>query len=161
MIEKKNDKSKQNQQNDDNKANLSAKLIKALSVQENFKAIISQDSVRPLPSIDGFRAISIVWITLGHTFFFTMSSIDNFKFGFLITAEWLIQLVYASILIVDVFFVLCGFLHAYNLSEQQKRNPSKNLVSGFLGKIVKRYLQTFFGFGIVSSRTLAHKSSDL
>lgn len=128
-------------------------LIKAFSVQRNFKSIISNDSPRFLPAVDGFRVICVTWVTIGHTFFFSLGSIDNIKLNFVYADAWLLQPIYASILTVDIFFVISGFLQAYNYKEQQKKNPSKNLAVGALKKIFQRYFQICLTFGIVSQWT--------
>jgi peptidoglycan/LPS O-acetylase OafA/YrhL len=63
--------------------------------------------------------------------------------------EWLLQPFFASLMAVDIFFVLGGFLLSYSFFEHQKKNPSKNIFAYVLKKILNRYIRINTSFIIV------------
>ena len=58
-------------------------------------------------------------------------------------------MVFAALLAIETFFVLGGFLMAYNFCEFRKKNPSKNMFSYVLRKIISRYININTSFFVV------------
>jgi hypothetical protein len=134
------------------------KLVSSFALQANYKSITSAETTRSLPSIDGFRLFCTIWVVLGHVYYYSLASIDNIKLNFVYGNAWLLQPIYSAVLAVDVFFVIGGFLQAYNFCEDQKRNPKRNDGLVIVNKILKRYLQTNVGFAIVRICTFDFKA---
>lgn len=71
------------------------------------------------------------------------------KFAYVYSDEWFLQPYFAALMAVDIFFVLGGFLLAYNFCEHQKKNPSKNIFGYVFKKIFTRYIRINTSFIVV------------
>lgn len=147
-VHEKVDKEKSDER--DRKISFWTKFMTALCLQRNFKSIMSTESTRSLPSIDGLRVLCSFWVVIGHTFYYSLSSIDNTFRYFVYSDIWIIQPFFAAIIAIDIFFVMSSFLFAYNFCEYQKRSHKGNIFAAIWRKAVGRYFQINLGFGIVS-----------
>ena len=67
-----------------------------------------------LDCLDGMRAISMTWVILGHTFYFSLPYIDNPVWALnTIQNSWTMEAVEQGLFSVDSFFFLSGLLVSY------------------------------------------------
>lgn len=71
------------------------------------------------------------------------------KFVYAYGNEWILQPYFASFMAVEIFFVLGGFLLAYNFCEHQKKNPSRNAFIYAFKKIFNRYIRINASFAVI------------
>ncbi|CAN7940066.1 unnamed protein product, partial [Ixodes hexagonus] len=117
-------------------------LLTAFSLQKNTKYAVRVESDKNQKSsmftfMHGMRAISIIWIVLGHCYGgFTdlFSRRLNMLFAFENPAMILVTNGFQS---VDTFFLISGYLLAYTVLKQ-----NKNRILVILIAIVRRYIRT-------------------
>lgn len=123
-------------------------FTEAFSIQNSIKAVFAPASQELFPSLHSFRFLGTVWILTIHTFFFALSALNSSNLS--LNGEPINSISKASFYVVDIFFPLSGFLHAYNFCEEQKKRSDINIVTQTVKRIVKRYLRINIPFLIVS-----------
>lgn len=114
-------------------------FLSGYALQTNINHIFSANTI--FPTLNGVRSIAAIWILLGHTFCFAFGATDNLLLGFTYADEILLQPFLSSMVAIDLFFVLGSFLLSYSFFEQQKANPSCNVWTLAMKKIVTRFLR--------------------
>ena len=89
-----------------------------------------------LPSVDGVRAIAILFVLLGHL------AGDRNSYGF--------QPILVALLGVRIFFVLSGFLITYLLLQEQERTGNVSLRKFYLRRILRTFPAFYFFLVVVS-----------
>ncbi|KAL5006773.1 hypothetical protein ScPMuIL_015579 [Solemya velum] len=102
------------------------KLLLSFSVYTNTLKIMStKQSSGNINALNGIRCLSISWVVLGHTFFFSRVNVMDAYYNFI---DWYFQAIVNAEVSVDSFFVMSGLLVAYlSLKEMKKRNGCLNL----------------------------------
>lgn len=144
------------EETDENKKIISAekssmeKFCKGFAVQENFTSIVASER-NLFPAFNGFRIIGSFSIIYFHIYYYSLSATDNIQFAFTFSDSFIAMPMFSAILVVDNFFILSGFLLAYTIREQQKKNLDLN--KKFLArKILSRYFRVNPSFLFVSKR---------
>lgn len=94
-----------------------------------------------------FRSIICVWVMLFHVVFYSMFTYDNLPELFRSLDGFAVQGLLAIVLYVDVFFVLSGFLLAYNFvgsTEKLRRirdGSAAEVCDAYARQVVHRYLR--------------------
>ena len=92
-----------------------------------------------LSVLNGIRVMSLLWVILGHTYFFIMPSMDNLTTTAEMMTRYSFQFINSGIFAVDSFFFLSGFLAYWSLA---KRFRSKHFRLWQLPMVyVHRYLR--------------------
>lgn len=132
------------------KNNNIAFLLKSFDVQRNLKSILSTKcEEHSFSSIHGLRSIAVALLIFFHIYYYATAVTDNQQFTFTYSGSIFLQPMYSAVMSVDTFFVLSGFLLAFNFYEQQARNPSTNVLARTTKRICTRYLRLNLCFLIV------------
>ena len=91
-------------------------LLQAFSVKRNLPKIfnITSSSEGELSCLHGIRFLSMTWVILGHTFYFSLPYVDNPVWALnTIQNSWTMEAVEQGLFSVDSFFFLSGLLVSY------------------------------------------------
>ena len=91
-------------------------LLHAFSVKRNLPKIfnITGTSEGDLSCVHGIRFLSMTWVILGHTFYFSLPYVDNPVWALnIIKNSWTMEAVEQGLFSVDSFFFLSGLLVSY------------------------------------------------
>lgn len=91
-------------------------LLQAFSVKRNLPKIfnITGTSEGDLRCLHGIRFLSMTWVILGHTFYFSLPYVDNPVWALnIIKNSWTMEAVEQGLFSVDSFFFLSGLLVSY------------------------------------------------
>ena len=91
-------------------------LLHAFSVRRNLPKIfnITNSAEGDLQCLHGIRFLSMTWVILGHTFFFSLPFVDNPVWALnIIQNSWTMEAVEQGLFSVDSFFFLSGLLVSY------------------------------------------------
>lgn len=141
------------------------KFCKGFTLQENFTSIVSSER-NSFPAFNGFRIIGSFSIIYFHIYYYSLTAADNAQLAFTYNDSLLLAPMFSAILVVDNFFILSGFLLAYSIREQQKKNLDLALDKKFYArKIISRYFRVNPSFLFVSQQSffnviLISKKSD-
>ncbi|XP_035660415.1 nose resistant to fluoxetine protein 6-like [Branchiostoma floridae] len=95
---------------------ISCRLLLAFSVYNNIEKLLStKQSPDSITCLHGIRFLSLTWIVLGHTYYFSLESVDNPLAVFEISKTFTFQVVLETMLAVDTFFLVSGLLMTYLL----------------------------------------------
>jgi hypothetical protein len=86
--------------------------FKAFALQKNTEILISRKE-SDLNIFNGIRALSMMWVILGHTFLNSLTGTINVSQADNIFASPFILIISGGLLSVDVFFFLGGFFLAF------------------------------------------------
>ncbi|XP_048774347.2 nose resistant to fluoxetine protein 6-like isoform X2 [Ostrea edulis] len=106
------------------------KFLLTFSMSTNGSKVLSTETPPPsaVQAVNGIRVLSMGWVILGHTYFFTLGTSKNV----IPTAtnwiqRWTFQVILNGIYSVDSFFLLSGLLVSFlTLRELQKRDGKLN-----------------------------------
>jgi len=125
-------------------------LLRAFSFQKNWKALMERPE-RPTNFLDGIRAMSFMWVVMGHTVStqafnaFSLRTYDNLSFvANNAGSDWyFIFFNIAALFAVDSFFWLGGFLFAYLFSKKllKMKNPIRKSYYWWPMLYVQRWLR--------------------
>ncbi|XP_062589905.1 nose resistant to fluoxetine protein 6-like [Saccostrea cucullata] len=105
------------------------KFLLTFSISTNGSKVLNTDALPPtaVPALNGVRVLSMGWVILGHTYFFTLGSAKNAAVALNWLQRWTFQIIINGIYSVDSFFLLSGLLVSYlTLKELQKRDGKLN-----------------------------------
>ena len=91
-------------------------LLQAFSIKRNLPKIfnITGSSEGDLSCVHGIRFLSMTWVILGHTFYFSLPYVDNPVWALnIINNSWTMEAVEQGLFSVDSFFFLSGLLVSY------------------------------------------------
>lgn len=126
--------------------NKNERLLKGFAIQENFNSLVSTTfDKNSILCLNGFRALGATLIIMTHVAIYGSSSTDNLQSSYRYNDDAMLQPTFFTSLAVDIFFVLSGFLLAYNTREQQKKLKTSSTVK----KIIARYFRVNASFMLV------------
>ncbi|XP_053691463.1 O-acyltransferase like protein [Sabethes cyaneus] len=100
--------------NDDEKLSVWTELLLSFSIVTNFRAICDKNVGNDtIPSIHGLRALSMLWVILGHTMIVVFKYSDNMELRKVVEKEVMFQTILNGAYSVDTFFFISGFLVSY------------------------------------------------
>ncbi|XP_050668645.1 nose resistant to fluoxetine protein 6-like isoform X1 [Leptidea sinapis] len=115
--------------------------LRLFSAYSNLADLLrSSDKPGTLECLDGIRAIAMIWVVLGHTFFILLYVTANI----LDIAEWYQKVVSISVtgafLTVDTFFMLSGLLIVYiSYVKFTPKSLLMNLHKFYLGRLLRMF----------------------
>lgn len=126
------------------------KFWKGLAVQENLSLIFTAPlPTNSLASVNGFRAVAIIWTILTHVYLYTFVPMENLQLMIAFGDLLLLQPFYAGIIVVDIFLVVAGFLLTFRFFEELKTRNPEVLLCATLKKLVVRYISLIPAIGTV------------
>lgn len=119
--------------------------FKAFSWRTRWSDLINcdvEEHDHDLRVIHGIKALSMLWIIMGHSTFFSMASINNLPMILPYMTQILKQPIFTSPTSVDTFFAISAFLMSYLLFKHKRDNPKFELGIVKAGQmIVHRFLR--------------------
>ncbi|KAI5699509.1 hypothetical protein M8J75_003957 [Diaphorina citri] len=98
----------------DSPADLLTEMLLSFSVIRNMKQICDQSvGVDTIPTVHGFRALSMAWVVLGHTCIIAFKYADNMEYRIVVQEEFIFQVVNNATFSVDTFFFISGLLVSF------------------------------------------------
>ncbi|XP_069121441.1 nose resistant to fluoxetine protein 6-like [Argopecten irradians] len=92
-----------------------------------YKILSTETTAGQVKAVNGIRVLSLGWVILGHTYYFTSSLCKNLVVAQKWAPRWTFQAVLSALFSVDSFFLLSGMLGTYlTLKEMQKKNGKIN-----------------------------------
>jgi peptidoglycan/LPS O-acetylase OafA/YrhL len=135
----------------DNKPRGIKSLLVSFSITSNFNKLITlPESYNHLQLFNGVRVIGMILISLGHSYVYTfITPIRNtFRIFEILRGFWH-HFVFIGLYVVDVFFIMSGFLLAYlSVSEMQKRKGRISWVMFIVHRLIRIAPIYFFVFMI-------------
>ncbi|XP_060070113.1 nose resistant to fluoxetine protein 6-like [Ylistrum balloti] len=104
------------------------KFLMGFSMYTNgYKILSTETTPSQIKAVSGIRVLSLGWVILGHTYYFTASLSKNLVVAAEWAPRWTFQAVLSALFSVDSFFLLSGMLGSFlTLKEMQKRNGKIN-----------------------------------
>ncbi|XP_038070357.1 nose resistant to fluoxetine protein 6-like isoform X2 [Patiria miniata] len=148
---------------DASEVSLLGRILLCFAVTRNLSKLLdTQQKDTSIGSLNGIRVISMSWVILGHTLFFSIST--GATQNILVVLEWLqsfgFQAISNAFFAVDSFFFLSGFLVSFlTLSRMQEMRSAKAWAWFYFHRywrltpvlgltiLVWMYIQPFFGDG--------------
>ena len=94
------------------------RFLFCFSLISNFRRLFSSSkNMGNLRCLNGIRVLSILWVILAHSYFFLQLGYDNLQTVFDLRKLLSHQFILASVLGVDTFFFLGGFLSYWTLTQ--------------------------------------------
>uniref|UniRef100_A0A1W7R5K7 Nose resistant-to-fluoxetine protein N-terminal domain-containing protein n=2 Tax=Aedes albopictus TaxID=7160 RepID=A0A1W7R5K7_AEDAL len=116
---------------EEEKLGVCAELLLSFSVVTNFQAICDKNVGNDtIPSIHGLRAISMLWVILGHTMIVVFKYSDNMELRKVVEREVLFQAILNGAYSVDTFFFISGFLVSYIYFRTNAKGKLEKLTQG-------------------------------
>ncbi|XP_058451821.1 O-acyltransferase like protein isoform X2 [Malaya genurostris] len=133
----------------DEKLSMWAELLLSFSMVTNFQAICDRNVGNDtIPSIHGLRALSMLWVILGHTMIVVFKYSDNMELRKVVENEVLFQAVLNGAYSVDTFFFISGFLVSYLYFRTNAKGKLEKLTQG----VNEFTAGTYHFFGLVGYR---------
>ncbi|OWF39479.1 Nose resistant to fluoxetine protein 6 [Mizuhopecten yessoensis] len=104
------------------------KFLMGFSMYTNgYKILGTETNPSQIKAVNGIRVLSLSWVILGHTYYFTVSLSKNLVVATDWASRWTFQAVLSALFSVDSFFLLSGMLVSFlTLKEMQKKNGKIN-----------------------------------
>lgn len=83
----------------------------------------------------------MIWIIIGHIFFYAAGSISNLEIIFTYADKFVLQPLFTVALAVDSYFVVSGLLLSFLFFQRRKKNRKENEVIAFFKSVINRYLR--------------------
>ncbi|XP_055644145.1 O-acyltransferase like protein-like [Toxorhynchites rutilus septentrionalis] len=126
-----------------------AELLLSFSVVTNIRAICDRNVGNDtIPSIHGLRALSMLWVILGHTMIVVFKYSDNMELRKVVEKEVLFQAILNGAYSVDTFFFISGFLVSYIYFRTNAKGKLEKLTQG----VNDFTAGTYHFFGLVGYR---------
>ncbi|XP_031840772.1 nose resistant to fluoxetine protein 6 [Nomia melanderi] len=123
------------------------KVLLCFSAYTNAKSIFNFDSgAETVSAIHGMKFLSMAWIIVGHSAYYSNNYIANVALGIAFTNASLVQIISNATYSVDTFFCVSGFLLGYlyfKLTRKEKK-PVFNMrlcVKTIILPIINRYIR--------------------
>ncbi|KAL1455274.1 hypothetical protein WDU94_009379 [Cyamophila willieti] len=93
---------------------LFTEMLLSFSIIKNMKQICDQSvGIDTIPTVHGFRALSMAWVILGHTCIIAFKYADNMEYRHIVEEELIFQVVNNATFSVDTFFFISGLLVSF------------------------------------------------
>ena len=119
-------------------------LLHAFSAKRNLPKIfnINDSSEGELSCLHGIRFLSMTWVILGHTFFFSLPYVDNPVWALnVIQNSWTMEAVEQGLFSVDSFFFLSGLLVSYIFLKRRSSMDQLTSPLTWIKVILHRYVR--------------------
>ena len=119
-------------------------ILHAFSVKRNLPKIfnITGSSEGELSCLHGIRFLSMTWVILGHTFYFSLPYVDNPVWALnTIQNSWTMEAVEQGLFSVDSFFFLSGLLVSYIFLKRRKSVDQLTSPLTWVKVILHRYVR--------------------
>ena len=119
-------------------------LLQAFSVKRNLPKIfnITGSSEGDLSCLHGIRFLSMTWVILGHTFYFSLPYVDNPVWALnTIQNSWTMEAVEQGLFSVDSFFFLSGLLVSYIFLKRRSSKYQLTSPLTWVKVILHRYVR--------------------
>ena len=119
-------------------------ILHAFSVKRNLPKIfnITGSSEGDLSCLHGIRFLSMTWVILGHTFYFSLPYVDNPVWALnTIQNSWTMEAVEQGLFSVDSFFFLSGLLVSYIFLKRRKSVDQLTSPLTWVKVILHRYVR--------------------
>uniref|UniRef100_A0A336MFI4 CSON000340 protein n=1 Tax=Culicoides sonorensis TaxID=179676 RepID=A0A336MFI4_CULSO len=106
------------------------KTLKAFSWRNKWSDLVNCDTKEhdhDLRVVHGIKTVSMLWIIMGHSTFFSMASINNLPMILPYMSKIMQQPIFTSPTAVDTFFSISAFLMSFLLFKHKRENPNFNL----------------------------------
>ena len=134
-------------------------VVQAFSLKRNLKALFVRPSDN-FATIDGIRAISILWLIVFHVFFLMRLYIDAEALTVLIqTTPWYMQWVWNADKAVDAFFVISGFLISHLLFKEHQNKQALNLKRFYWRRFLR--LTPVYWFALLLCFLFSDRNTDM
>ena len=134
-------------------------VVQAFSLKRNLKALFVRPSEN-FATIDGIRAISILWLIVFHVFFLMRLYIDAEALTVLIqTTPWYMQWVWNADKAVDAFFVISGFLISHLLFKEYQNKQTINLKRFYWRRFLR--LTPVYWFALLLCFLFSDRNTDM
>uniref|UniRef100_A0A1B0CKH5 Nose resistant-to-fluoxetine protein N-terminal domain-containing protein n=2 Tax=Lutzomyia longipalpis TaxID=7200 RepID=A0A1B0CKH5_LUTLO len=118
------------------------------SIKDNYRGLVSStEDPKIVYSLNFFRVLCSTWVTLNHVYLFSYIIVESIPLNGMRTKTFYIRSIYRSALMLDVFFLMSGFVLIYNflknhdLCEKIRRNSLRENAKLFCKHILNRYLR--------------------
>ncbi len=111
------------------------RLRDAFSPQRNLRSMLVPDASR-WPQLDGIRALSILWVVVFHSAWYSIGRIPASTGQRLLDSPWMVP-VWRGDFAVDVFFVLSGFLIAGMLMDEHDAHGGVSLRLFYVRRLMR------------------------
>ena len=117
------------------------RLWRAFSLRRNLHLLFvpPQSHLRP---IDGWRAISILWVVVFHTAWYSLGNIPMANYSQMVFSSWMLP-VWRGDFGVDIFFVISGFLIAGMLLDERERTGRLRLGLFYVRRLMRLWPALF------------------
>ncbi|XP_055545537.1 nose resistant to fluoxetine protein 6 isoform X2 [Wyeomyia smithii] len=135
--------------NEDEKLSVWTELLLSFSIVTNFRAICDKNvGSDTIPSIHGLRALSMLWVILGHTMIVVFKYSDNMELRKVVEKEIMFQAILNGAYSVDTFFFISGFLVSYIYFRTNAKGKLEKITQG----VNELTAGTYHFIGLVSYR---------
>lgn len=120
------------------------------SIRSNYNSLMScTEDPKIVYSLNFFRTICSCWVTVAHVYLLNYVAVESIPLNGMRSKLFYIRLFYRSALILDVFFLMSGFVLVYNflknheLCETIRKNTFKENGRLLIKHILHRYTRFF------------------
>lgn len=124
-------------------------IVVCFSITTNFDKLITfPQNTDGMQVFNGLKVLGMIYISLGHHFGYSLQApSSNPIMAYSILKDFWMHLVFAPIYIVDIFFVIAGFLVAFlTIKELQRRKGKMNWVMYVVHRFIRICPIYFFSF---------------
>ncbi|XP_055845709.1 nose resistant to fluoxetine protein 6-like [Episyrphus balteatus] len=124
-------------------------FIKCFDLMKNARELftLSDSSMNSIPVINGLRTVFCFWILMGHVLYYMNFTVNNKTFMMSHMEKGSSKFITIMTMLVDVFFIISGFLQTYNFLRNEKKlndirkSSFRKNTKAFVKLVFHRYLR--------------------